>query len=365
MIGSKWCGLGVVCLVCVTGCKQETPPPQTLRPVRTMQVAQSSGVLSRTFSGVAKAGLETDLSFKVAGTVTEVTVDVGDRVEKDQLIAELDPEAFELRLQIARSSLQQAQAQARNAEANYQRVQQLWENNNASRSDLDVARANSETAQAMVETSRKQLELAQLELSYTRLLSPFSGAVAQVMVEANENLRQGQAVVKLTSDQQIEVQASIPEALITRIQKGDTVTVRFDAVTDKSYEAKVTEVGVKPTDTVTTFPVTVRLVEPEARLRSGMAAEITFRIDSNEGGKVLIPPVAAGQDRQGRFVFLVEPAGDGEGIVRRRSVQVGTLSEAGLEILDGLVEGDRVVTAGISRITDGQRVKLDPEESGS
>ena len=365
MTWSKGCAISMIGLAWLVGCKQEDPPEKPLRPVHTMEVVPSSGVLSRTFSGVARSGTETDLSFKVAGTVIQMAVEVGDRIEKDQLVARLDPEAFELKHQIAQTSLQKAQAQARNAEANYQRVQQLWENNNASRSDLDVAQANSETAQASVGTARKQLELAQLELDYTQLRCPYDGAIAQVMIEMNENVRPGQAVAKLTSERELEVAVSVPEALIAYVRKGDSVTVRFDAVSDKLYAAEVTEVGIKPTGTATTYPVTVRLSESEASLRSGMAAEITFRVDQRQGGRIIVPPVAVGQDRQGRFVFVVESAGPGQGVVRRRGVQVGSLSEAGLEILAGLSEGDRVVTAGISRITDGQQVRLDRGESES
>jgi hypothetical protein len=101
------------------------------------------------------------------------------------------------------------------------------------------------------------------------------------------------------------------------------------------------------------------LVENEGAVRPGMAAEVRFRFDSaDQRERVLVPPVAVGEDRQGRFAFVVEPGEDGGGIARRRTVEVGALTAEGLEVLTGLSDGEIVVTAGLSRLTDGQTVRL-------
>ena len=93
-----------------------------------------------------------------------------------------------------------------------------------------------------------------------------------------------------------------------------------------------------------------------------MAAEVTFRFGSEDGrGHILIPAVAVGKDRDGRFVYVVEPSEAGFGTVRRSVVKVGDFSEAGFEILEGLVEGQLVVTASVSRIRDAQQVRLLPQ----
>jgi len=93
--------------------------------------------------------------------------------------------------------------------------------------------------------------------------------------------------------------------------------------------------------------------------RSGLAAEVTFRFEGRKGqARMLVPPVAVGEDRDGRFVFVVEEIEGGLGIVRRRPVVVGELTAEGLEILDGLVDGERIVTAGVRRLHDGRKVRL-------
>ena len=329
-----------------------------VRPVRYVQVF-AAGVRVRTFSGVAQAAVESALSFRVAGTVERLPVEVGDQVRRGQLIAALDPEDYRLQQQDAQAALRRAQAEARNAEANYNRVRGLYENNNASLSDLDAARTAFESATQMVESADNRLALARRQLAFTRLTAPQDGDIAAVNVEVNENVRAGRAIVLLTSGSQLEVNVAVPEVLIAQIREGMRVTVTFDALPGREFGAMVTEVGVASTELVTTFPVAVRLDRAEESIRSGMAAEVAIQFAAPGGGNVIVvPPVAVGEDQNGRFVYIVEPADSGYGFVRRRAVTVGELTSDGFEILDGLAEEDRVITAGISQITDGLRVRI-------
>ena len=152
---------------------------------------------------------------------------------------------------------------------------------------------------------------------------------------------------------------AIPGILIAQIGDGDSVTVTLDALPGVTLDAVVTEVGVAATGTATTFPVTVRLTRPSRDVRSGMAANVAFRFEAGHREHIHVPSHAVGDDRDGKFVFVLEPADeDGVGVVRRTPVAVGEFTREGLEILSGLSEGQRVVTAGVRRLTDGQRVKL-------
>lgn len=313
----------------------------------------------RTFSGVAEAGVESGLSFRVPGTVRRLAVAVGDSVTAGSLIAELDPVDYQLQVQDAEAALRRAQAESRNADANYDRIRALYENNNASLSDLDVARTAAEASAEAVASAQNRLELARRQLGFTRLRAPQGGAIAAVPGEVNENVGAGQVVAVLTSGSELKVRVAVPEVVITQVREGSRVTVKFDAVPGREFGAQVTEVGVTATRLGTTFPVSVRLDEADPAVRPGMAAEVAFRFTSTGGRDlIIVPPVAVGEDRSGRFVFVVEPADSGLGIVHRRSVTVGELTGDGLEILSGLSDGDRVVTAGVSRIQDGLRVRI-------
>ena len=139
------------------------------------------------------------------------------------------------------------------------------------------------------------------------------------------------------------------------------MSIEFDAIPDKEFNAAVTEVGVKSTALATTFPVTLRLEKADPDIRAGMAATVVFRfVSKDERERFLVPSASVGEDREGRFVFCVEPLPEeeGYGIVRRKPVVIGELTAEGMEVFEGLTDGDLVVTAGVTRIVDGQKVKL-------
>jgi len=169
-------------------------------------------------------------------------------------------------------------------------------------------------------------------------------------------------VAILTSTEAPEVKVSIPEVLITQIQPGSPATVALDALAGDPRHATVIEVGVSPTGFATTYPVKVRLDGPAPRVRPGMAAKVSFQIETaGTSERMIVPSVAVGEDHEGRYVFVLEQtpeAEEGLAVARRRPVRVGELTAEGLEILEGLQEGELVVTAGVSRIADGQKVKL-------
>lgn len=359
----RWIALAAV--AALAGCSGPPPAEEPIRPVRTEQVMRTGVSRVRTFSGIARAGVESRLSFRVAGTVQRVAVNVGDSVRQGRLLAELDPRDYELQVEDAEASLAQARARARNAESNLERVRGLYENNNASQNNYDAARAEYEYSTAQVSSVEKKLELARSQLSYTRLLSPLDGAISAVDVEVNENVSVGQTAVVLTSGSRPEVQVAMPEIFIARVREGEPVEVTFDALPDRTFPAVITEVGVASGGLATTFPVTVRLRETPPDILPGMAAEVAIGFETGDGReRILVPPFAVGEDPRGRFVFVAEPGDEGLATARRRNVEVGDLTGEGLEILEGLEESELLITAGISRIEDGMQVRLLRENAG-
>ena len=341
-------------------CQGEDPVIEdVLRPVRSQAVFFSNAEQVRTFSGVSKSGLEASLSFKVSGTVKRLPVKVGDKVRKNQRLAEIDPKDFRLEVQRAEASLSSAKAASRNARAEYARVRALYENRNASRNDLDQARATAESSNAQVQSEQKSLELAKLQLTYTRLLAPANCSVASVPTEVNENVQAGQTIVEVVCGSHLEVEVAVPEIFIAKITPQMPVTVAFDAITGNRFPAVVTKVSVSAGKNRTTFPVTVQLQTEVPGFRSGLASDVQFTFEGKKGEpRILVPSVAVGEDQEGPFVYLLEEQEDGTGIVRRQSVFVGELTPEGLEIVNGLKDGAHIVTGGVRRLHDSQPVRL-------
>ncbi|MCB1035654.1 MAG: efflux RND transporter periplasmic adaptor subunit [Acidobacteria bacterium] len=357
-------GIALLGALLWTGCSSEDPEPAPqLRPVRVERVTESSRGRTAVYAGVARAGLESQLSFRVSGTLVSVPVKVGDHVRKGEVLARVDSADFDLQEQQSEANLAQARASQRRALADYDRARALYENNNIARSDFDAARAAAESAQAQVEAAQKGLAQARQQVGYAVLRAPLDGAVAAVEGEINESVKAGQPIFLLTSGARPEVVAAVPEVFISRIEPGQPVRVSFDALPGRTFEAQVREVGVAALAS-SAFEVTARLSEASPEIRSGMAAEVTFELPAEGLGRVYVPPVAVGEDTQGRFVFILEAGGEGRGSVHRRAVEVGELAQRGLEVLSGLEPGELVVTAGVRRLSDGMAVKvLDPAET--
>ena len=347
----------------VAGCGDPEPAATAeVRPVRYAAAFLAGADRTRTFPGVARAASEQDLAFRVAGTVIAMEVDVGSVVRRRQVLARLDSGDLELRRQQAQAGLAQARAQARNAAASYERVVGLYESGNASMSDLDAARAAYESAQASETSAGTALRLAEQQVAYSRLRAPVDGSVSRVAVDVNEAVAAGQPVVVIIEAAgNPEVRVTVPEAFIGGLRAGRPARVVFDAIGHGALDASITEVGTAAAG-AGGFPVIVRLDDGAngARVRPGMAAEVTFSIEGRPGpAAVLVPPRAVGQDQRGRFVYVLIRSGAGDiATAERRMVETGALTPEGLEILNGVDDGDIVATAGLRTLAAGQRVRL-------
>ena len=332
---------------------------ELLRPVRYLTIADNVSSRNRTFSGTLKSTRESRLSFKVTGTVTNLPVQIGQRLSGGDLIAELDSDSFALQVEQAQASLVEAQAGERNAQSTYDRTKGLYANDNASLNELEASRAAAEAAAAQVRAATKALEIARLNLSYTRLTAAEDCSMASVDVEVNENVSAGQQIGVVSCGTAFEVELDVPESLIAFVDQTTPATVTFGAIEGTRFTGEVTEVSTAGNAAV--FPVVVRVNEEHESLRSGLAADVTFEFSTSALEDTFVLPLAAViNDPDGVYVYIAEPGeANGEALVTRRAVELGELTQDGVEVVGGLNPGDDVIVAGVSVIRPGQRVLVE------
>ncbi len=354
------CALLIAALILVACGRSDEAVEERLRPVRYVTVSDDSVIRDRSFSGTSKSSRESRLSFKVPGTVINAPVQIGQRLTAGDLIAELDPASYVLQAQQAQASLVEAQANDRRAAANYERTKGLYANDNASLNDLELARAQAESAGAVVGAASKALEIARLNVSYTKLTVDTDCSIASLDIEVNENVASGQQVAVVSCGDAFEVTLDLPESLIGSVDETTPVSIHFGSISDQEFSGVISEVAVALAAGSAAFPVVIKIAESHQSLRSGLAADVTFQFDSAaDQGRVVLPVTAVVKDPHGTFVFVAESTEvEDEAIVRRRPVTLGELSQLGIEVVEGLDVGDRVVTAGVSAIRDGQRVLM-------
>lgn len=370
---SQWMALGGAVLINALGAactaeesqRQEEPPP---RAVKYVEVVARSSTRTHTFTGFAKADTRAEYAFRVSGTVQKVHVDQGEIVEEGDLIAEIDPVDLQIQLRETEASLAEAKAQSLLADSDFQRIQRLYEKDNVSQGEFESALAKRESALARVASVEQKLQHAQRQIDRTRLRAPIRCAIVAVKVEEGESVQVGAPVVEVITGSKSQVEIAVPERLIAQVSPGASARVRFLAVPGRVFLGRVATVGIVPGEGVTNYPATIELNRSWNELargrggvpiRPGMAVEA--QMEFGAGGRQsyhAVPLNAVVADGDGRFVYVVETEREGFGSARRRKIETGRLVPAGIEVLAGLADGDQVITAGLNRIQEGQRVRL-------
>lgn len=345
-----------------------------IRPVKYATIEPSTRMETRTFSGVAKAQNETNLSFKVGGTLSSISVELGDRVRKGQLIATIEPADYNIQKKQAVSQKEGAVANAKaaetqliNAQATYDRVAKLYENNSVSlseyqqaKSSLDAAKAQYEAAESQVDAADQQVQAAGNQVSYARLVSPMDGVVTAVQVEANEVVNAGTVIAKVSSLGRPEVEVGVPEILINKVQKGQPVSITLPSTPGEQFQGVVDQVAYAA-GSAPTYPVIVEIDKTAAQIRPGMAADVAFLFSANgkeTSAKATVPVEAVGKDHQDHFVFVLTKQNEQVYMAKKKTITIGKLTPAGFELISGLQEGDIVATAGLKSLMDGMEVTL-------
>ncbi len=333
---------------------------QRLRPVKVICAEKSYNGNIKSFSGITQSSVSSRLSFRVAGTLTELYVNVGDKVKKGQILAKLDPTDYEIKVQEVAASLSRADAQWQNAKAAYLRIEALYERGNASLNELDASKAAARSGEAVVKSVEKQLELVKKMLEYTTLVSPSDCSVAALNAEKNENVAAGYPVMLLNCGAKTEVKILVPSAYIDKVKKNALVKIEIDSIGSKQIPGRVKDVGFSPVGLMTTYPVIISVDKKFDGLRPGMSAMIFFT-QKDMGGSpfIRIPLVCVGEDSKGKFIYKVINIEKEKGTIKKVYVDTGELNDSGISVLKGLSSGEMVVSAGVSQVADKMMVRIE------
>lgn len=341
--------IAVVAIALAAGCAKPETRPETLRPVRTTVVAESTAD-AWVLSGDVRPRYETRLSFRLPGQMVARKVEVGQRVQAGQAVAVLDGRDARLAASSARAQLAQAESQAALAEADFKRFSELRAKNFISQAEYDRRAAQARQATEQVAAARAQADQAANQVAYATLSAPHAGVITALEAEAGQVLAAGQTVARLARPEELEIAVSVPEHRLEAFQKSDAYEIRLWSAPDKAYRGRLRELSPVADPATRTYAARIAL-EEDGDLAIGMTAELRVRATGDAVPQV---PLSALFHREGRpAVWVVE----GE---RVRLVEVVTGDVAGnaVSVSAGLQPGQRVVSAGVQRLEEGQRVVL-------
>ena len=278
---------------------------------RTQPVTRGSISATVSATGSVNPVEMVDVGTQVSGTIKEIYVDYNSRVTKGQLVAMLDTDMLQSRVDEVKASLALAQARVTSAKASaadadrtFRRNKELWERNLIARSELDaaetklsLARASLAEHNAQVVQAKASLKQAETSLGYARIVSPVDGVVIARKVDVGQTVAaslQTPTLFSIARDlTRMQIEASVDEADIGRIAEGQRAICRFDAWPDTTFEGTVTQVRLKSTvvSNVVTYTVIIRVDNSELKLKPSMTANVT--IVTEEKKDVLKVPAAA------------------------------------------------------------------------
>lgn len=331
-------------LLLAGSCSHRTPASQTVRPVKVV-TASGAGLIEKDFAGMATPDDAVTLAFKLAGQVLDVPVSQGERVEKGALLAELDPRDIELQVAATRSAFEEARSVQ-------QRMQRLLAHEAVSRQEAEAAATRYAQAKSTYDNT---LDL----LNDTRLRAPFAGVVERTYVDNFERVQAGQSILRLVNPVTTTVQFTLPESALDVLRDSATrFSVLFDNYRGELFAARLKDYAVTSSD-ASGFPVSLTLDNPSParyRISPGMSCTITMQSPDPVPDAVSLPVSAICAPAEGGTWVWIVGADDR---VTRRAVTLGELFGRDRVVVDsGVAPGERVVTAGVYRLREGEQVRI-------
>ncbi len=339
--------------------------PLRLKRVRVAPVETTMDSRELRFSGTTRAARRARLAFSTSGRMIARPVEIGDRVRRGQLLAQLTDRELKNALATARATLAELQARRAQSERDHARAEKLAAAKAATSEELEQTAAAASALLAAEEAASARLKEAQRRLDETSLEAPFDGTVTDVHFEPGEYARAGTPVITLSGDGEIELEVEVPESVIAHIKNGDEVDLRLPVLGHERIAGKVKSVGRTADGPGRLFPIVAAFAADNDTMVAGVTAELVLRLTSDQA---LALPIEAVVNPGGRqpTVFRVSKDGGGQRAVKV-PVEVGTLLNgaggAVRVIVSGDLEpGDLVVTGGQRGLLDGEKVEVDSAE---
>ena len=323
------------------------PPPLT---VQVAQPVVRTVVRTGRGQGALFAKESIILSNKREGYVQRVHVDFGDKVQKGQLLAEMEQEELALEVEVQESALKQAEANFIRAQAEYTRAQELAAENLIPEQRLDANEADYKVTEARVRTAEKILALARKRLRDTRIVSPVNGFVQERFINPGEYKQDASPLLELVVVNPLKLRSPVPERFAAVAETGMPLRVEVEALPGQVFEGVLTRMAARVDHRTRSLLIEAEIPNPDGKLRPGYFARITGVLGEEDA--LFIPQTGLARFAGVERIFIVE-----DNVVTSREVTSGMEDDDWIEIAKGLAEGETVAVSALNRLADGMTVQ--------
>lgn len=338
----------------LAACSRPEPPQEPVRAVKVITVGAGAYASGHEYAGEVRAQLESQLAFRVGGKIIRRQAELGQRVKAGQVLAQLDPQDYQLAANAARAQVTAAATNRDLAAADFKRYQALKEQNFISGAELERREASLKAAQAQLEQAQSQLAVQGNQSDYAVLKADVSGVVTAVNAEPGQVVSAGAPVLRIAADGVRDVVFSVPEDRVASLQVGAPVSIRLWS-RGVNLSGKVREVAASSDPVTRTYPVKVA-IDAKEQPPLGATASVVVNAGTGVGTPVIkLPTSALRQEGQSTAVWVLDQASM---TVKSQLIQVGTADGNDAVVLSGLQPGMQVVSAGVHVLSPGQKVTL-------
>jgi membrane fusion protein, multidrug efflux system len=334
------------------------------KTVTVVQPRQTNQTAPLILPGNIQAERATSIYSRIDGYLSKWYVDIGDRVQQGQVLADIEAPQIDANLRTAQAQLELAQANWKLAQANSARSRQLSANHVISQQELDTVLATEQVQQANVNNAAAQLKDAQEMKAYEQVRAPFSGIISARYVEVGSLVTSGSAstVQKLFDISQsdlVRVFVNAPQADVSRIQSGASATVTVDEYPGETFSGKVTRDAGAFDQSSRTILLEVDVPNPTGRLYAGMYAHVSLSLP-NPNPTLYLPDNTLLIDSKGTRVATVDTSNK----IHFKDVKLGRDFGAETEILSGITSEEQVVQNPTDDLREGTTVSVQPAAVG-
>jgi len=314
-------------------------------------------------TGTVRSKTSAIVSPRIPGTISVMTAKEGSRVRKGEILARLDARenqataaAAEGAVEDARRALDESKARRKLADSQFERYQKLFKSDVVSRQEFDIKGTEKELAEQGVARAEARLKQAQEQATgagafadYTKITAPITGIISSRQADLGATVFPGQTLFTIEDESGYQLELAIPESLSLKVSSGTPVEVTLEAI-GSSFRAKIAEIVPSADPLTRTF--TAKIPLQQKGLKSGMFGRGTISLGSKINGMTL-PKKAIVERGALTFIWVL----DKENIARMRIVKAGKNLGERVEILAGLSDGERIVTGGLEKISEGAKVE--------
>ena len=350
-------------LLSLAGCGSEETAEEKDPLVKTQTVSLGASGAEGTYPGTVKGRYETNMSFQVGGRILQRYVQAGDQVHAGDVLMSIDTRDVQQQANQANAQVSAATAQLELARSNLRRYSTLHSQDAVPASVLDQYQTAYDAAQASYEQAVAAANQSQNAMGYTNLVAASDGVISAVNAEAGQVVAAGQTVATLVQSQELEVEINVPESRIANLSIGQEASCAFWSLNDQKVAGTIREISPMADKTAGTYRVRISLPQPPQGLYLGMTATIGISGNSTVGNQpaqegnnnfALLPLSAIYQTGEQPNVWLV----DKDNLtLSLKPVQVESFGKDQVRV-QGLSQGDIVVTAGVHKLREGTKVRL-------